>query len=85
MKFHKGKYTKEQQAWCENYEARTDFDPLMDDFEAGNETFYEAAQKSIRWFEDHSSDALNSISHNVPGWEAALDAEMDARDAARHN
>jgi hypothetical protein len=40
MRFPKGKYTKEQREWCVLYEARTGFDPMMDDFEAGNETFY---------------------------------------------
>jgi hypothetical protein len=85
MTFPTGKYTKVQRAWCENYEARTGFDPLMDDFESGNETFRQAAQRSIRWFEDHAADALNAISHDVPGWEAAFNAEFDARDAARQN
>jgi hypothetical protein len=85
MRFPNGKYTKVQQAWCENYEARTGFDPMMDDFEAGNETFHQAAQKSIRWFEDHAADALNAISRYVPGWEAALNAKLDARDVARQH
>ncbi|WP_321944454.1 hypothetical protein [Paraburkholderia tropica] len=83
MKFRKGMYTPEQQAWCVLYEARTGFDPMMDDFEAGNETFYEGAQKSVRWFEDHAADAINAISRDVPGWDAAFSAACDARDAAR--
>lgn len=85
MKFQKGRYTPEQQAWCVLYEGRTGFDPMMDNFEAGNETFYQAAQKSVRWFEDHAADALNAISREVPGWEVALNAEFDARDAARQH
>ena len=85
MKFPTGKYTKVQRAWCENYEARTGFDPLMDDFEVGNETFHQAARKSIRWFEDHAADALNAISRDVPGCEATLNAEFDVRAAERQN
>jgi hypothetical protein len=80
MKFPKGKYTAEQRAWCENYESRTGFEPLMDDFEARNETFYEAATKSVSWFEDHSSDALLSVSSNIPGFDAAFLAKLDAAD-----
>lgn len=78
MKFPKGKYTKQQQAWCKNYEDRTGFDPMMDDFEAGNETFYEGAIKSVRWYEQHASDAYLSISSNVPDWETAFEASIEA-------
>jgi hypothetical protein len=78
MKFPKGKYSAEQRAWCENYESRTGFDPLMEDFEAGNETFYEAATKSVSWFEDHSCDAFLSVSSNIPGFHAAFRAKLDA-------
>lgn len=55
-------YTADQRRWCENYEDRTGFEPLMEDFEAGDETFAQAAQKSVVWFEDWSSDALLFIS-----------------------
>ncbi|CAE6820399.1 hypothetical protein R70006_06170 [Paraburkholderia domus] len=81
MKFLKGKYTQAQQAWCENYEARTGFDPLMDDFEAGNESFYEGATKSVSWYEDHSNDALLSISNAIPGFDDAFRARLEASDA----
>ena len=59
--------TKEQREWCKNYERHTTFEPLMDDFLYGNETFVEAAKKSNRWFEDWSSDALLSVGHQIPG------------------
>lgn len=85
MNFAKDKYTKDQREWCERYEARTGFDPMMDDYEAGNVTFYEAAQKSVSWFEDHAADAMNAISNNIPGWEAAFDAKLDAREALRQH
>lgn len=67
MKFPKAMYTNEQKAWCANYAERTRFDPMMDDYEAGNVTFYEAAMKAARWYEDHSSDPHQSISDNIPG------------------
>lgn len=59
--------TKEQREWCERYEKETTFEPLMDDFLAGNESFEKAAQDSIRWFEDWSSDAHLNISRDIPG------------------
>lgn len=59
--------TKEQRAWCKNYERETGFDPLMDDFLYGNESFVEGALKSVRWFEDWSSDAHLNIGRNIPG------------------
>lgn len=43
-------YTPEQRAWCEEYQRQTTFEALMDDFEAGNETFIVAAKKSTAWF-----------------------------------
>lgn len=60
------KYTSEQRAWCEAYEKLTGFDPLMCDFEAGNESFITAAKNSKKWFEDWSSDMLRSIP-DMPG------------------
>lgn len=59
--------TKEQRAWCKEYELATTFEPLMDDFLAGNETFVQAAKKSNHWFESWSSDAYLSISRHIPG------------------
>ncbi len=80
MKFEKGMYSGEQRAWCENYQSRTGFEPLMEDFEAGNETFYQGATKSVSWFEDHSNDALLSVSSNIPGFDAAIQAHLDANE-----
>lgn len=58
MDLTKKAYTADQRRWCENYVVRTGFEPLMDDFESGDETFPQAAQKSVVWFEHWSSDAL---------------------------
>ena len=58
--------TKEQRAWCKEYEKYTTFEPLMDDFLAGNESFVTAARYSVRWFEDWSNDAYLSIP-DIPG------------------
>lgn len=63
----KVRMTKEQRAWCKQYEQHTTFEPLMDDFLAGNITFVEAAKNSNRWFEDWSGDAYLAISHHIPG------------------
>ncbi len=60
------RFTPEQKEWCDNYEARTGFEPLMDDYVAGNESFIAAAKRSVRWFEDHASDAMRRIG-NIPG------------------
>lgn len=54
--------TRAQRAWCKKYRESTMFDPLIDDFLAGEETFEEAAQKSIAWFEDWANDATLAIS-----------------------
>src|SRR5262245_24949980 len=51
------KYTSEQRAWCETYQRETGFAPMMDQFERGDQTFDEAAWRSIRWYEAHTSDA----------------------------
>ena len=59
--------TKAQKAWCAMYEKETGFDPLMDDYLSGNETFAFAARKSIRWFEDWANDALLNIGRRILG------------------
>lgn len=59
--------TKEQREWCREYKRQTMFEPMMDDFRAGNETFLTCAKISIRWFEDWASDAHLNIGRNVPG------------------
>ena len=53
------KYTKRQKDWCKNYQDTTTFEPMMGDFEEGNETFQKAARRNVLWFESWSSDALN--------------------------
>lgn len=63
--------TKEQREWCKEYKRQTTFEPLMDDFLYGNESFVQGAKLSIRWFEDWSSDAFLNISRNIPGEEDA--------------
>lgn len=63
-------YDDRQRAWCARYEHETGFEPLMDDFEAGNQTFVEAAQASTRWYEDHTNDAYLRITDGaIPGSE----------------
>lgn len=71
MKYPKSKYTEDQREWCERYEQETGFDPhAMGDYEAGNLTFIQAAQNSIQWFEDWSSDAhLRITKGGIPGSE----------------
>jgi hypothetical protein len=59
-------FTPEQKKWCDNYEARTGFEPIMDEYIAGNESFVAAAKRSVRWFEDHASDAMRKIG-DIPG------------------
>ena len=49
------RYTKEQKKWIKQYKFLTGFDPLLGDYEAGNESFPEAVNKSVQWFEDWSS------------------------------
>ena len=62
------KYSAEQLSWCRMYEAETGWSALMQDFESGNETFYEAARKSIGWFESWASDALLRVTaRSIPG------------------
>ena len=61
-------YTPEQLRWCRMYEAETGWSPLMCDFENGNESFYEAARKSVGWFESWASHALLRVTaHSIPG------------------
>lgn len=59
--------TKAQIEWCKLYEEQTTFEPMMDDFKAGNESFVDAARKSNRWFESWASDSHLNISRHIPG------------------
>lgn len=70
-KYPKKKYTDDQRAWCELYEAETGFEPhAMADYEAGEIDFVTAARFSLQWFEDWSGDAYNRISRGgIPGTE----------------
>jgi hypothetical protein len=61
--------TKQQRAWCREYERQTTFEPCMDDFLCGSESFADAALWNVRWFEDWSSDAHLNIGRNIPGVE----------------
>ena len=58
-----------QRAWCKNYQEVTGFEPLMDDFLYGNESFVHAERNSVRWFEDWSNEAHLNVGHNIPGAE----------------
>ncbi|ODP34989.1 hypothetical protein A9762_11510 [Pandoraea sp. ISTKB] len=62
----KRSYTADQKRWCETYRHETGFTPMMDSFESGMETFHEAAIRSIRWYEAHSSDAHLRIQRALP-------------------
>ena len=62
------RFTKVQREWAKNYESVTTFEPLLDDFLYGNESFVEAAKKSIRWFEDWSHESMLRIDQ-IPGTE----------------
>lgn len=63
-------YNRRQQKWCEYYERTTGFEPLMCDYEAENESFVQAAEKSIQWYEDHTSDTYIAITRGwIPGSE----------------
>lgn len=73
--------TKEQRAWCKNYKQQTTFEPLMDDFYDGNETFVQAAHKSNNWFENWSSDAYLAVSYHIPGADEELSVAIDNRRA----
>jgi len=68
MEFDTTKYSAAQIAWCHKYYGETGFEPLMCDFEAGNETFYEAARKSVGWFEDWATEKLLRVTADaIPG------------------
>jgi len=47
--------------WCSDYKKATSFEPLMDDFIAGNETFQQAAEASIEWFRDYFEESMRAI------------------------
>ncbi len=64
-------YTAAQRKWCDTYRSLTGFDPIMDAFEAGEESFEDSAHWNIKWFQDHSTDALLAITGPALG--AAID------------
>jgi hypothetical protein len=66
------KYSAEQKKWCEDYKHETGFEPIMEEYEANKETFYQAAMRSAQWFEDWSSDAFLRISNKIPAREEDL-------------
>ncbi|SEU40513.1 hypothetical protein SAMN03159335_06329 [Burkholderia cepacia] len=59
-------YTAEQLRWCETYRSETGFTPIMDSFECGKATFFEAAASAIRWYEAHASDVHLRIQRALP-------------------
>lgn len=63
--FDRSKYTDEQWNWCLEYLRITDYEPMMCDFENGTYTFYRAAQTSVQWYEDHTSDMHLKISRTI--------------------
>lgn len=66
IKMSESRYTTEQRAWCKTYRCETGFAPMMDQFERGEETFREAATRSIRWYEAHTSDVHLRIQKALP-------------------
>jgi hypothetical protein len=66
----KKRMTKAQREWCKNYQRDTTFEPLMDDFLAGTQSFKDAAWKSCFWFEDWASDTHLNITRHIPGDES---------------
>lgn len=69
-------YTPQQREWCEKYERETTFEPLMCDFEAGNETFLAAAKNSRAWFESWAGDAYLRGCDDIPGELEAMYEEI---------
>lgn len=78
----KVRMTKEQREWCRRYKAETTFEPLMDGFLYGNESFIAAARFSVLWFEDWSSDAHLNVSRDIPGMEEEMMGEARADSAS---
>ena len=62
-RYSKLKYNKAQVEWCKNYERETTFEPIMCNFEAGEQTFQEAANWNVKWFEDWSVEALQECDY----------------------
>ena len=58
MNLKSKRYTKKQREWCENYQSKTTFEPMMGEYEAGTETFRQAICRNVKWFEDWSRDAF---------------------------
>jgi len=81
-KYPKKHYTPEQRAWCEQYERHTTFEPLMCDYEAGNQTFVDAAQFSVRWFDLWAGDVQRIVGDKIPGAFEALMAELNREGSA---
>jgi len=54
-------YTLEQRAWCIRYECQTFFEPVMDDYEAGNQTFEEAQAWNKQWLLDWAKEAVDRL------------------------
>lgn len=57
----KRRMTKAQREWCKKYESQSGFEPLMDGFYEGEESFIDAARRSVDWFEDWSVETMRVI------------------------
>lgn len=66
MKSKKVVMSKARKAWCAEYERATSWEPLMDDYLAGNESFMEAANHSIQWFRDWAQETSSTIERGLP-------------------
>lgn len=61
-------YSAGQASWCKSFMATTGMEPLMDRYEAGQEPFHVAAQRSIDKYEAHAHDStLAVLALAIPG------------------
>lgn len=54
-------YTVAQRAWCIRYETETLFEPVMDEYEAGNCTFEAAQAWNKQWLLDWAKETVGNL------------------------
>jgi hypothetical protein len=53
-----------QKEWIKLYHETTEYEPLIDDFALGNETFDEMRRANVQWFEDHIRSVVGNLSQD---------------------
>lgn len=58
-------YTYSQAHWLDTYEVLTTFEPMVDDYEAGNETLEECFEFNVSWFLSWAAEQAEDLRSKI--------------------